>query len=53
MQHDEIIKCPKSGGDICYKVQNTPEITTYMSLSCGFWTNTLMKEGEEFYHNRS
>lgn len=49
MQHDEIIKCPKSGGDICYMIQNTSEITTYMSLSCGFWTNTLMKEGEEFY----
>ena len=49
MQHDEIIKCPKSGGDICYMIQNTPEITTYMSLSCGFWTNSLMKEGEEFY----
>lgn len=52
MQHDEIIKCPKSGGDICYKIQNTPEITTYMSLSCGFWTNSLMKEGEEFYEQQ-
>lgn len=53
MQHDEIIKCPKSGGDICYKIQNTPEITTYMSLSCGFWTNSLMKEGEEFYEQQT
>ena len=52
MHHDEIIKCPKSGGDICYKIQNTPEITTYMSLSCGFWTNSLMKEGEEFYEQQ-
>jgi hypothetical protein len=53
MQHDGIIKCPKSGGDICYKIQNTPEITTYMSLSCGFWTNSLMKEGEEFYQQQT
>ena len=52
MQHDEIIKCPKSGGEICYKIQNSPEITTYMSLSCGFWTNSLMKEGEEFYEHQ-
>ena len=52
MHHDEIIKCPKSGGDICYKIQNTSEITTYMSLSCGFWTNSLMKEGEEFYEQQ-
>lgn len=49
MQHDEMIQCAKSGGDLCYKIQNTPEITTYMSLSCGFWTNSLMKENEEFY----
>lgn len=23
-----------------------------MSLSCGFWTNSLMKEGEEFYEQQ-
>jgi len=49
MQHEEIIICPKSGGDLCYKTQVTPDIYNYMSLSCGFWTNRLMKEGEEFY----
>ncbi len=51
MQHDEIIPCEKSGGNLCYKVQVSPEITTYLSLSCGFYTNSLMKEGEEFYEN--
>jgi hypothetical protein len=49
MQHEEIIDCPKSGGDLCYKTQVTPEIATYLSLSCGFWTNTFMKEDQEFY----
>jgi hypothetical protein len=49
MQYEEIIDCPKSGGDLCYKTQVTPDISNYMSLSCGFWTNSLMKEGEEFY----
>jgi len=49
MQHEEIIQCPKSGGDLCYKTQVTSDITNYMSLSCGFWTNSLMKEGEEFF----
>jgi hypothetical protein len=49
MQHEEIINCPKSGGDLCYKTQVTPDIYNFMSLSCGFWTNSLMKEGEEFY----
>ena len=49
MQHEEIINCPKSGGDLCYKVQVAPEIYNYMSISCGFWTNSLMTEGSEFY----
>jgi hypothetical protein len=52
MISEEIINCPKSGGDLCYKTQLNPEITTYLSLSCGFWTNTLMKEGEEFYEQQ-
>ena len=52
MQHEEIINCPKSGGDLCYKTQVTPDISNYMSLSCGFWTNSLMKEGEEFYETQ-
>jgi len=52
MQHEEIINCPKSGGDLCYKTQVTPDIYNFMSLSCGFWTNSLMKEGEEFYETQ-
>ena len=50
MNHEEIINCPKSGGDLCYKIQVTPDINNFMSLSCGFYTNSLMKEGEEFYN---
>jgi hypothetical protein len=52
MQNEEIINCPKSGGDLCYKTQLNPQISTYLSLSCGFWTNSLMKEGEEFYEQQ-
>ena len=47
--YEEIIDCPKSGGDLCYKIQVTPDINNFMSLSCGFYSNSLMKEGEEFY----
>ena len=46
---DKIINCHKSGGDLCYVIEVSPEVTNYMSLSCGFWTNTLMTEGNEFY----
>lgn len=49
MQQEKIINCPKSGGDLCYETQINPEISTYLSLSCGFWTNSLMKEDSEFY----
>jgi hypothetical protein len=49
MIKEEIIPCAKSGGDLCYKTQVNPEVSTYMSLSCGFWTNSLMKEGSDFY----
>jgi hypothetical protein len=49
MQHEEIINCPKSGGDLCYKAQVAPEVYNYMSLSCGFWTNSFMTEDHEFY----
>ena len=49
MNYDEIINCPKSGGDVCYKMEINKDITNYFSLSCGFWTNTLMTENSEFY----
>ena len=49
---DKIIMCPKSGGDLCYETQVTPEITNWMSLSCGYWTNSLMKENNDFYNEQ-
>ena len=52
MNYDEIIICPKSGGDLCYKIEISKEITNYLSLSCGFWTNTLMVKGSEFYNEQ-
>ena len=52
MQYDEIINCPKSGGDLCYKIEINENITNYFSLSCGFWTNTLMTPGSDFYEEQ-
>lgn len=52
MISEEIINCPKSGGDLCYKTQVSPDIFNYLSFSCGFWTNSLMKEGSEFYEEQ-
>ena len=53
MNFDEIVNCPKSGGDLCYKTEISKDITNYYSLSCGFWTNTLMLEGSEFYKEQT
>jgi hypothetical protein len=52
MQHDTIIDCPKSGGDLCYKIEINKDITNFHSLSCGFWTNSLMTEGSKFYNEQ-
>ena len=52
MQHDSIINCPKSGGDLCYKIELNKDITNYYSLSCGFWTNSLMTSGSDFYNEQ-
>ena len=49
MNYDSIINCPKSGGDLCYKIEVNKDITNYLSLSCGFWSNTLMIKDSEFY----
>ena len=49
MQYDEIIQCPKSGGDLCYKIEVSKDITNFYSLSCSYWPNTLMKPDTDFY----
>jgi len=46
---DQIITCPRTGGDLCYVIDVTPEIKNYSSLSCGFWTNSLMINGSDFH----
>ena len=50
--YDEIVQCPKSGGDLCYRLEISKDITQYFSLSCGYWTNTLMVAGSDFYEEQ-
>lgn len=52
-QKDKIIICPRTKRDLCYETQVTPEITSYFSLSCGFWSNSLMKKDSEFYNEQT
>lgn len=46
---DNLTICSHCESDACYVTENSPEIKTYSCFGCGFTTNTLMKEGEEFY----
>ena len=52
MNNEQMIICPRSGGDACMVTESAPGIKTYFSFSCGFQTNSLMKEGEEFYNEQ-
>lgn len=46
---DNLTICSHCGSDACYVVENSSTIKTYSCFGCGFTTNSLMKEGEEFY----
>jgi hypothetical protein len=49
---DNLNICPCGKSDACYTIENSPEIKTYSCFGCGFTSNTLMKEGEEFYQQQ-
>ena len=49
---DNLIICKHCGSDACYVAENSSDIKTYSCFGCGFTTNSLMKEGEEFYQQQ-
>jgi len=46
---DNLIICDRCGSDACYVDEVNQDIKTYFCYGCGFQTNSLMKEGEEFF----
>ena len=50
---DNLITCPHCSSDACYVDEVNQEIKTYFCYGCGFQSNTLMKEGEEFYNQQT
>jgi hypothetical protein len=46
---DNLIICSHCGSDACYVEEITNKIKTHFCYGCGFQTNSLMKEGEEFF----
>ena len=49
---DNLIICDKCGSDACYVDEVNQDIKTHFCYGCGFQTNSLMKEGEEFYEQQ-
>ena len=49
---DELIVCLKCGSDACYKQEVNEKITHYVCYGCGFISNTLMKDGEEYWEQQ-
>lgn len=52
IQTDGLMKCPKTGGDFAYYKEVGNGVYLYNSLSSGYWTNSLMTEGSEFYEEQ-
>jgi len=46
---DNLVVCSRCGSDACYVDEVSMDIKTHFCYGCGFQTNSLMKEGEEFY----
>jgi len=49
---DNLTVCSRCGSDACYVDEVSMEIKTHFCYGCGFQTNSLMKEGEEFYNQQ-
>lgn len=49
---DNLIICARCGSDACYVEEVNQDIKTYFCYGCGFQTNSLMKEGENFYEEQ-
>jgi hypothetical protein len=45
---DNLITCERCGSDACYVDEVNADIKTYFCYGCGFQTNSLMIEGEDF-----
>lgn len=48
MNKDKLVECKRCGSNACYEDQIKDGIKTWWCYGCGFMTNSLMKEGQEF-----
>jgi len=48
MSGDKLMNCPRCNSDACYSQEVNNKLSTYFCYGCGFQSNSLMKNGEEF-----
>jgi len=49
---DNLIICDRCGSDACYVQEVNQDIKNYMCYGCGFQSNSLMKQGEQFFEEQ-
>lgn len=49
---NNLVICNKCGSDACAVDEVNRDLKTYFCFGCGFQSNSLMKEGEEFYEQQ-
>ena len=52
MSVDNLTICDRCGSDACYIQEVNHEIKNHMCYGCGFITNSLMKDGEQFWEEQ-
>jgi len=49
---EKLIEDPINGGKFCYETELYEGVKQWISLSSGFWTNSLMIRGSQFYNEQ-
>tara|TARA_B110000902_G_scaffold64403_1_gene76412 strand:- start:704 stop:1144 length:441 start_codon:yes stop_codon:yes gene_type:complete len=52
MNFDELIVCSRCGSDACYKQEVTKDVSIEMCYGCGFQSNSVMKNGSDFFNEQ-
>jgi len=49
---DNLVICDRCGSDACYVQEVSQDIKNYQCYGCGFITNSLMKQGSQFFEEQ-
>jgi|TARA_B110000285_G_scaffold184389_1_gene208926 hypothetical protein len=52
MKYDELKECTRCGSDACYTQEVTKDINIEMCYGCGFQSNSIIKNGNEFFNQQ-